>query len=575
MSSTEILSPLGPQDPREAAGYSLLARIGEGGMGTVYLSHTRGGQPVALKVIRREYGQDADFRRRFEQEVQAARRVQGYHLVPVVDHDTSGERPWLASAFIPGIPLHDALAAYGPLPLPAVFQLIGCAARALTAIHAAGVIHRDLKPSNILLGSGGPYVIDFGIARAADATQLTQSGGLIGTPQYMSPEHALGEQVGPATDVFSLGLIAAVAATGRHPYGDGGAITIAAQIANTAHRPPQLASYDDELRTLLERCLAADPVDRIGAAELAEWCERAAGRPLAQFDGWLPQPLATEIARRERSAQNPPPPAAPQAPAAPPTAPPPPATGYGYPQAPGTQPPQTGPHTFNLAPQPTAPAPKPRGRARLVLIAAALVIAVGAGAGAAVWVLGKNDDNGGGDDAKKPDRRTSAPSGTDKEPDGDDPVADPTEDPTAPPVDTKYTLVFENKPMTLRTPSSSLDTTYIDLDAPKVDPTASMDSEEADFRAGYQELTFEHPMGKASGATPKQCREGAEQNPFRETLTGDAINRSGQIVKGDRLCMVTGEGNLAMWTITGVEAPNDPDYLPDLKGSVTLWKPAG
>ncbi|MFH8563664.1 serine/threonine-protein kinase [Streptomyces sp. NPDC017988] len=572
MSSTEILSPLGPQDPREAAGYSLLARIGEGGMGTVYLSHTRGGQPVALKVIRREYGQDADFRRRFEQEVQAARRVQGYHLVPVVDHDTSGELPWLASAFIPGIPLHDALAAYGPLPLPAVFQLIGCAARALTAIHAAGVIHRDLKPSNILLGSGGPYVIDFGIARAADATQLTQSGGLIGTPQYMSPEHALGEQVGPATDVFSLGLIAAVAATGRHPYGDGGAITIAAQIANTAHRPPQLASYDDELRTLLERCLAADPADRIGAAELAEWCERAAGRPLAQFDGWLPQPLATEIARRERSAQNPPPPAAP---AAPPTAPPPPATGYGYPQAPGTQPPQTGPHTFDLAPQPTAPAPKPRGRARLVLIAAALVIAVGAGAGAAVWVLGKNGDNGGGDDAKKPDRRTSAPSGTDKKPDGDDPVADPTEDPTAPPVDTKYTLVFENKPMTLRTPSSSLDTTYIDLDAPKVDPTASMDSEEADFRAGYQELTFEHPMGKASGATPKQCREGAEQNPFRETLTGDAINRSGQIVKGDRLCMVTGEGNLAMWTITSVEAPNDPDYLPDLKGNVTLWKPAG
>ncbi|UFQ15996.1 MULTISPECIES: serine/threonine-protein kinase [Streptomyces] len=573
MSSTDILSPLGPQDPREAAGYRLLARIGEGGMGTVYLSHTRGGQPVALKVIRREYGQDPDFRRRFEQEVQAARRVQGYHLVPVVDHDTNGELSWLATAFIPGIPLHDALAAHGPLPLPAVFQLVGCAARALTAIHAAGVIHRDLKPSNILLGPTGPYVIDFGIARAADATQLTQSGGLIGTPQYMSPEHALGERVGPATDVFSLGLIAAVAATGRHPYGDGGAITIAAQIANTAHRPPQLTSYDDELRPLLERFLAADPADRIGAGELAEWCERAAGRPLAQFDGWLPQPVTAEIARREQSAQNPPPPTPQQAPAAPPTAPPPPATGYGYPQTHGTQPPQPGPHTFDLSPQPAAPAPKRRGRARLVLIAAALVIAVGAGAAAAVWVVNKSDK--GDDAAKKPDRQTSASPDTDKKPDGGDPVTDPTADPTAPPADTTYTLVFENKPMTLRTPSNSLAYTYVDLDAPKVDPTASMDSEETDFRAAYQELTFEHPMGKASGATPEQCQEGAEQNPFRETLSGDAINRNGQIVKGDRLCMVTGEGNLAMWTITDVEAPGDPDYLPDLKGSVTLWKPGG
>lgn len=259
-------------------------------MGTVYLSHTRGGQPVALKVIRREYGQDPDFRRRFEQEVQAARRVQGYHIVPVVDHDTTGELPWLASAFIAGIPLHDALVAFGPLPLPAVFQLVGCAARALTSIHAAGVIHRDLKPSNILLGSQGPYVIDFGIARAADATHLTQSGGLIGTPQYMSPEHALGEPVTPATDVFSLGLIAAVAATGRHPYGDGGAITIAAQIANTAQRPPKLDGYDERLRPLLERCLTAEPTDRIGTEELAALCQESAGRGIGDFTGWLRSP---------------------------------------------------------------------------------------------------------------------------------------------------------------------------------------------------------------------------------------------------------------------------------------------
>ncbi|RSS61146.1 serine/threonine-protein kinase, partial [Streptomyces sp. WAC06614] len=286
------------EDPREIAGYRLLARLGEGGMGTVYLSRTRGGQPVALKVIRREYGQDPGFRRRFEQEVRAARRVQGYHVVPVVDHDTTGAQPWLATAFVPGLSLHDALAAHGPLPRTAVLQLVGCTARALTAIHTAGIVHRDLKPGNILLSDRGPHVIDFGIARAADATQVTASGGLVGTPQFMSPEHALGEPVGPASDVFSLGLIAAVAATGRHPYGDGGALTVGAQIANTALRPPDLDRYDDYLRPLLERCLFPDPAGRITGEELASLCERAAGRSLNDFTAWLPQPLAQEPAAR-------------------------------------------------------------------------------------------------------------------------------------------------------------------------------------------------------------------------------------------------------------------------------------
>lgn len=151
-----VLRPLGPDDPREIAGYQLLAKIGEGGMGSVFLSRTRGNQPVALKVIRREFAQDQDFRARFEHEVQAARRVQGYHIVPVLDHDTSGEQPWLATAYVPGMALDDALAAHGPLPLPAAFQLIGCTAQALHAVHAASVVHRDLKPSNILLGSSGP-----------------------------------------------------------------------------------------------------------------------------------------------------------------------------------------------------------------------------------------------------------------------------------------------------------------------------------------------------------------------------------------------------------------------------------
>ncbi|SEN58822.1 Protein kinase domain-containing protein [Actinacidiphila rubida] len=275
-------------------------------MGTVYLSHTRGGQPVALKVIRREYAQDEEFRRRFQQEVLAARRVQGFHVVPVVDHDTTGGQPWLATTYVPGMPLDEALARHGPLPLPAVLQLVGCTAEALRAVHAGGVIHRDLKPSNILLAANGPWVIDFGIARAADSTQITRSGGLIGTPQFMSPEHANGLDLTPASDLFSLGLIAAVAATGRHPYGTAGAITLATKIANTAIRPPDLSGYPDALRPLLERCLTAEPADRPSPAQLAELCEQAAGRPLREFTGWLPAAVAADIAVREAAAAAPP-----------------------------------------------------------------------------------------------------------------------------------------------------------------------------------------------------------------------------------------------------------------------------
>ncbi|WP_268248426.1 serine/threonine-protein kinase [Streptomyces melanogenes] len=616
--SGDTLSPLGPEDPRETAGYQLLARIGEGGMGTVYLSHTRGGQPVALKVIRREYGQDADFRRRFEQEVQAARRVQGYHIVPVVDHDTSGAQPWLATQYVPGLSLHDALTSFGPLPLAAVFQLVGCAAQALTAVHAAGVIHRDLKPSNVLLGSGGPYVIDFGIARAADATQLTASGGMIGTPQYMSPEHALGEQLTPATDVFSLGLIAAVAATGRHPYGDGGAITVAAQIANSAHRPPDLSGYPAELRPLLECTLAADPAQRITPADLAPLCEQASGRGLRDFTGWLPDAVAAEIARSEQAAAAPPkptpaqpplpptaapamPPAppqsAPQAPQAPPTVPPtaqptpapqtgavpgygtaaygapsPYDTGYGsagYGTAP--QPAVTHPqaHAQAPAPAPSTSQKKPKRRIRTVLMAAALVVAVGAGAAAAVWFTkGKKDD-----DAEAKGGTTQSPAA--KNPPKESPSADSTpsagaSDDTALPANVTYTVVFQDKPITVRTPES-LSTTQIDFDVPAVDPTGKLAYDNTEFEARDDRLDFKQALGKANGTTPELCREGALQNPLPKSATAQMLNDDHLIKAGDTMCSVTTKGNLAMWKITKVTPSTDKD-IPAFEGTVTLWK---
>ncbi|WP_406014668.1 serine/threonine protein kinase [Streptomyces sp. NBC_00984] len=590
----DILTPLGPDDPREAAGYRLLARIGEGGMGTVYLSHTRGGQAVALKLIRREFGDDPEFRRRFEQEVQAARRVQGYHLVPVVDHDTSGQQPWLASAFVPGMSLHAALTDHGPLPLPTVFRLIGCTALALTAIHAAGVVHRDLKPGNILLGASGPYVIDFGIARAADATQLTRSGGLIGTPQFMSPEHALGEQVGPATDVFSLGLIAALAATGRHPYGTGGAMTVAAQIANTEHRPPRLDGYPQELRPLLERCLAADPRARIGTTELAALCEQSAGRPLSESADWLPEPLAAEIARREQAAQLPPRPADPAAaPTYPPGTGPSPtgATAPADPVPPGAQtgfattvPHQPPTHTLShqpptqAPPQPgyptvpppvpgpapaTAPAPKSRGPVRVAAAAGVALLLV-----AGTWVIATRSNDKGSDTTNADDKHSDRPSNP-----GPDPKASDSTSSGPPAQQSSYKVIFKDRPFALRAPAEP-SVIGVDLDEPRISgPGEFTDSDDelelSEVSGGKWQ--FRTPMGKSTGATPEQCLQGSQSDVLPSEIREKELQRGQTLPVGTRLCTVTSDGNLAMLKITKVvkRATNDlPDYFTEL----TLWQ---
>ncbi|MFJ8868697.1 serine/threonine-protein kinase [Streptomyces sp. NPDC102473] len=578
-----MFRPLGPQDPRETAGYRLLARIGEGGMGTVYLSHTRGGQAVALKLIRQEFGDDPEFRRRFEQEVQAARRVQGYHLVPVVDHDTSGPLPWLASAYVPGVALNTALETYGPLPLPAVFQLVGCTAQALAAIHAAGVVHRDLKPGNILLGPAGPCVIDFGIARAADATQLTRSGGLIGTPQFMSPEHALGDAVGPATDVFSLGLIAALAATGRHPYGEGGAITIAAQIANTSHRPPRLDAYPEALHPLLERCLTAAPEDRATPAELAGLCERAAGRSLRDFGGWLPTALTAEIARREHASRQLPP-ASGQGTAGTAqgtagtgwgaTVPPSSGTAGGQPVPSGTWTPAT-PGTAPRPPATTPPGPTPpaapaRRLPRALLMAGAVVALVLAVT--VTWMIARPDDDAkGAGTAAGPSKssQTAGGSPAQKEEGGS----------AAPEAGATYTEVFADKPLTIRAPAYGTGT-HVDLDAPKLFPNG-MIGEKEDLEMTYQDwsnddLQFLTPMGRSTGTSPQECRDGADTDTLPSSVLSEDLTSGEVIAKGTILCTVTAEGSLAMLEVTDV-LPNSvkgelANELPDFVTKLTLWK---
>ncbi|MFG2988093.1 serine/threonine-protein kinase [Streptomyces sp. NPDC048257] len=575
-----VLRPLGPEDPQEIAGYRLLAKIGEGGMGSVYLSRTRGNQPVALKVIRREFAREQDFRVRFEREVQAARLVQGYHIVPVVDHDTSGEQPWLATAFVPGLALDDALATHGALPLPAVFQLIGCTAQALHSIHAASVVHRDLKPSNILLGSNGPWVIDFGIARAADSTQLTRSGGFIGTPQYMSPEHALGRTVTPATDVFALGLIAAVAATGRHPYGDGAGLSIAAAIANTPQQAPDLSGYPEPLRQLLERCLHADAGRRPRPAELAEWCGQVAGRDLRDFNGWLPAPLAAEIARREQSAQAQARAAVPSPAAAPTQTPPPPA--YSPTQAPGPVPaaytPTQAPvyaaptaaasYAAPAAPVPSpAPSPGPARRSRVPLAVGAGVLAVALAAGG-TWYLTRSDDEGAQQKADAP-KDNAAPAAQAGGPTPSAPASA-----KASPSGRAYTVVFQDKPLKLLAPREFGKVNDVDLDFPKVAASGEIGWKDRELAMGFEDVKSGTSFGKSKGPAPEQCETGAATDPIPDRLPqSDLSGADSAIVQGDLLCTVTSKGNLAMVKIVSVEPSTEKLYrVPTYLTEVTLWK---
>jgi hypothetical protein len=266
-------------------------------MGRVYLAFTPAGRPVALKVVRSDLGDDRDFRIRFEQEIQAARRVRGLYTAELIDADPAATPPWLVTAYVPGPSVEEVIDRDGPMPEAMVFRLVAGVAEALQAIHAAGVIHRDLKPSNVLLAQDGPRVIDFGIARALAATPMTQTGATMGSPDYLSPEQILNRPVTPATDVFALGTLAAFAAVGRLPFGRG-------HITEVAHRvvqePPDLAGCPAGLVTLIEACLQKEPHARPAPAQIIEFCVARAAllgdagppRPAAAAPGAAPAPSA-------------------------------------------------------------------------------------------------------------------------------------------------------------------------------------------------------------------------------------------------------------------------------------------
>ncbi len=262
---------MGAADPATAGPYRLEAVLGAGGMGRVYLGRTPAGSAVAVKVVHREYAGDASFRKRFEQEVAAARRVQGLYTVPVVDADLRAEEPWLATAYVPGPSLQHAVAESGPLSADAALGLIARVAEALQSIHAADVIHRDLKPSNIILTGEGPKVIDFGIARAADVTAVTATGMRTGTPAYMAPEYIRGQDVTEAGDVFALGVIASFAATGRLAFGGGSDHSV---IYRILEQDPDLDGCPEPLRAIAAHCLEKEPERRPTPAQVIELCRR-------------------------------------------------------------------------------------------------------------------------------------------------------------------------------------------------------------------------------------------------------------------------------------------------------------
>ncbi|MEU1820426.1 serine/threonine-protein kinase [Streptomyces roseifaciens] len=286
---------LGVDGPTHVGPFRTVGVLGQGGMGQVLLGVAPDGRFVAVKRVHADLAEDPGFRSRFRREVDASRRVSGAYTAPVVDADPDAPTPWLASLFLPGPSLSEALEAGGALPEEAVRLLAAGLAQALADIHRADLVHRDLKPSNVLLTEDGVRVVDFGIARAADhQTKLTHTGAVIGSPAFMAPEQVRGEQPGPAGDVFSLGVTLVMAATGRTPFAGNSPLALMHAVA---HDVPDLSSVPPRLRRIVEPCLVKDPAVRPTPAQLLDLIG-----PLAPSARPWPEAVYQQVADRRASA---------------------------------------------------------------------------------------------------------------------------------------------------------------------------------------------------------------------------------------------------------------------------------
>lgn len=394
------IAPPTAGDPPELGGYEIRGRLGQGGMGVVYLGVTRSGRLLAIKVIHPERTDEREFRARFRREVSAATKVRSRRMAAVVDFDVDAPRPWLATEYVPGPTLAQAIAELGSLPEPAVRELVAGLAEALDAIHREGLVHRDVKPANVLLGPDGPVLIDMGIVADSDATSLTTTGLQPGTPQFMSPEQARGEAVTTASDVWSLGAVTHLAAAGTPPFGTGNLATVTYRIV---HETPDLDALPFGLRRLVGACLAKDPAARPTAAAVLT----------SPADPPYVEPVGTSL------------------------------TGSGLPDLDTV----LGRGTSSAAPtapdRPAAPASSDRVRRRVLtgLVAAGLVLAGGGGAAALVHFLGPDDSPvvtdlqaEGSTSAEPSGEPNASPSASAKEP-KEKPSATPTSSPVATLVD--------------------------------------------------------------------------------------------------------------------------------------------
>ena len=258
------VTPLRPADPACVGPHRLLGRLGQGGMGTVYLGVSPDERAVAVKVLRDGFP-DHDARRRFRSELEALRRVRGPHLVEVLDADVEADLPYLVTRFVPGTRLDDLVTRTGPLPLEDLHRVARGLADALATLHAAGIVHRDLTPGNVLVLDGQPHVIDLGLATAADVTAMTRSGLVVGTPGYLAPEQVTGSSVSPAVDVHAWGATVALAGTGRPPYGTGRPEAVLYRIV---HAQPDLEGLPPSLADLVTAAMDPDPARRPDARAL-------------------------------------------------------------------------------------------------------------------------------------------------------------------------------------------------------------------------------------------------------------------------------------------------------------------
>ncbi|MYZ19551.1 serine/threonine-protein kinase, partial [Streptomyces sp. SID337] len=296
------MEKLVPGDPQRIGAYRLLARLGAGGMGHVYLARSERGRTVAVKLVRQELAEQEEFRNRFRQEVQAARQVGGAWTAPVLDADTEAAIPWLATGYVAGPSLQSVVSHdHGPLPERSVHILGAGLAHALKDIHAAGMVHRDLKPSNVLITIDGPRVIDFGIARALETVTdggLTRTGALVGSPGFMAPEQVRGDRITPACDVFCLGSVLAYAASGALPFGTANS-GVHALMFRIAQEEPDLEGLPEGLAELIGACLRKEPGDRPSLDEVLErtGAADALGDDGHTLDPWLPGALVAQLGR--------------------------------------------------------------------------------------------------------------------------------------------------------------------------------------------------------------------------------------------------------------------------------------